>query len=61
MRTNEDRSEREKVDYTELNKTVKRSVDKDHKRNKQIMFKLYFKVVEDQNIYIQRRTKEGNI
>ena len=42
----ENRSDRKKVVYTELNKT-----EKDHERNEQIMLKLYFKVVEDQNKY----------
>ena len=54
MRKKKSRSEREKVEYTKLNKTVKkrkRSADKDHERNEQIMLKLYFKVVEDQNRY----------
>ena len=53
LRKKENRSKREKVEYTELNKTVKREL-KDHKRNEQIL-KLYFKVVEDQNRY-KRRT-----
>ena len=55
MRKKEDRSETKKVEYRELKQTVK---DKYHERKEQIMLKLYFKVVKDQNRYIQRRIKD---
>ena len=56
LRKKENRSERDKIDIRGLRKLWKRSADKDHKRNEQVMLKIYFKVVEDQNRY----TKDQN-
>ena len=50
LRKKEGRSQREKIEYTELNKTVKMK-RRQRSRKKRIMLKLYFKVAEDQNIY----------
>ena len=53
LRKQENRSVRLKAEYIELIKTVERKSKhyKDHERNKQIMLKPYFKVVEDQKGY----------
>ena len=51
MRKKENRSRERESRASELKKTVRKSADKDHESNEQIMLKLCFKVVEDQNRY----------
>ena len=51
LRKNEDKSQREKIEYTELNKTMKKKRRQRSRKKRTDHVKLYFKVVEDQNIY----------
>ena len=58
MRKKEDRSEKEKVDYTELNKNVKKKRSQRSRKKQTDHVETYFKVVEDQNIYTKEEQRQ---
>ena len=61
MRKKEDSSEREKVECTQLNKTVKKRCRQRSRKNEHIMLKLIFKLVVDQNIYTKEDQKKKKV